>query len=284
LGGFRRRIPGQDKRSPIGANQAANTGFPRAPAPCTLEPDEDKAMTLNVTSTTPVETTAAGSLEITGDTKVGELAARHPQSTRVFARHNIDFCCGGGRPLSEACAASDLDLETIVAELQEELSSNKDLRNWSKAPFGEIIDHILAAYHAPLREELPRLEAMARKVNEVHGAKEPERLPALLSTLLALEAELTDHMMKEEQILFPMIRRGEGAFAGGPISVMEEEHESAGAALLKLRELTSDYTVPEEACTTWRALWHGLESLESELHDHIHLENNILFPRALTEA
>jgi regulator of cell morphogenesis and NO signaling len=109
----------------------------------------------------------------------------------------------------------------------------------------------------------------------------PEVLPELLSTFLALKAELQGHFPKEEQILFPMILRGEGTLASGPISVMESEHESAGAALKRLRELTNDYEVPAEACTTWRALWHGLAELEGSLHRHIHLENNILFPRAV---
>jgi regulator of cell morphogenesis and NO signaling len=122
---------------------------------------------------------------------------------------------------------------------------------------------------------------MAAKVLEVHRDKDPQRLAELIKVYGGLKAELLNHMAKEEQILFPMILRGQGAMAGGPISVMEQEHESAGAALRRLRELTDDYQVPAEACNTWRALWHGLEALEQSLHQHIHLENNILFPRAL---
>ena len=122
---------------------------------------------------------------------------------------------------------------------------------------------------------------MARKVNKVHGKKRPESLPELLEVYLGLKAELEQHMLKEEQILFPMIRRGEGATTGGPISVMEYEHDSAGRALERLRVLTDEFTVPEQACNTWRALWHGLAAFEESLHQHIHLENNILFPRAL---
>lgn len=106
-------------------------------------------------------------------------------------------------------------------------------------------------------------------------------LDELVSVFVGLKVELEEHMAKEEQILFPMIQQGKGAFADGPISVMEHEHEEAGAALRRLRSLTNDYTVPEEACNTWRALWHRLASLEQSLHRHIHLENNILFPRAL---
>jgi regulator of cell morphogenesis and NO signaling len=122
---------------------------------------------------------------------------------------------------------------------------------------------------------------MARKVVRVHGAREPDVLPELLSTFLGLKAELMQHMMKEEAILFPMIRRGQGSMALRLISVMEAEHSSAGDALARLRELTNEYRAPADACNTWRALWLGLGALEDALHQHIHLENNILFPRAL---
>ena len=124
---------------------------------------------------------------------------------------------------------------------------------------------------------------MAAKVLEVNGEKNPQMFNELNSVFLQMKAELDQHMIKEEQILFPMILSGQGAMAHGPITVMEREHESAGDALRRLRELTSDYTVPEEACNTWRALWHGLAELETALHEHIHLENNILFPRALAD-
>jgi regulator of cell morphogenesis and NO signaling len=143
------------------------------------------------------------------------------------------------------------------------------------------VTHILVAYHQPLKEELPRLEAMARKVLQVHGEKEPQMLAELLAVFLGLKAELEPHMEKEEQILFPMIERRQGVLADGPVEVMREEHDRAGLALKRLRELTNDYEVPPRACNTWRALWHGLAALEESLHQHIHLENNVLFPRAL---
>ncbi len=219
---------------------------------------------------------------LTPDTTVGEIAVDHPLATRVFARHNIDFCCGGGRPLAEVCTRLGLDTVAMLKEIQQELaSSDEPERRWDEAPLEDLIDHILTAYHRPLDEELPRLEAMVRKVHNVHGEKDPERFAELLAVYLALKAELQEHMMKEEQILFPMIRQGRGAMASGPVSVMMHEHDSAGNALRRLRELTNDYQPPEGACTTWRALWHGLAALETALHEHIHLENNILFPRAL---
>ncbi len=219
---------------------------------------------------------------VTSDTKVGNLAVQHPQATRVFARHGIDFCCGGGQSLRAACEAQGLETQVVLAEIEQELAVGDEIGgDWDQAPLSDLIDHILITYHRPLDEELPRLETMARKVLEVHGDKDPQRLSELLNVYLGLKAELQQHMMKEEQILFPLIKQGQGAMASGPISVMEREHESAGSALKQLRVLANDYEVPAEACNTWRALWHGLAALENDLHQHIHLENNILFPRAL---
>jgi regulator of cell morphogenesis and NO signaling len=221
-------------------------------------------------------------MSITTTHPVGTIAAEHPLATRVFARHGIDFCCGGGRPLEAVCEEKGLEPAVVLEEILKEIAATSGFsESWSEAPLDHLMDHILHAYHKPLWEELPRLDAMARKVLEVHHDKNPEGLTELVRVYGALRAELEQHMMKEEQILFPMVRRGQGIMASGPISVMEYEHEAAGEALRRLRVLTSDYEVPAEACNTWRALWHGLAALETELHEHIHLENNILFPRAL---
>jgi regulator of cell morphogenesis and NO signaling len=221
-------------------------------------------------------------MTIDTDKTVGQLAAEHPPVTMVFSRHHIDYCCGGGVSLREACERRGLDLAVVLDEIQRTLASPAPSEErWDEAPFEALIEHIVTVYHGSLREELPRLESMARKVCETHRDKEPEMLPELLSVYVGLKAELDEHMMKEEQILFPMIARGQGFMADAPISVMEHEHDSAARALRRLRQLTNDYRVPAEACTTWRALWHGLAALEEALHRHIHLENNILFPRAL---
>lgn len=227
-------------------------------------------------------TATPDTLDVDLDARVGQIAARHPLATRVFARHRIDFCCGGGRPLGTVCAERGLDGDAVLDEIRRELATpGTREERWDEAPLGELVEHILAAYHRPLKEELPRLEAMADRVVQVHADKDPERLPELLSVLRRLKAELEDHMEKEEVVLFPMIRRDEGAMADGPIAMMEHEHDDAAVALRRLRELTDGYTVPAQACNTWRALWHGLAALEEAMHRHIHLENNILFPRAL---
>ncbi len=221
-------------------------------------------------------------MSINIETTVGQIATEHPLATRVFARHNIDYCCGGGSSLREVCNQNSLDTDVILAEIQNEIKSQESNdKQWDKEPLTDLIDHILITYHRPLDEEIPRLESMVHKVYNVHGDKNPEMFSELRQVYLTLINEIRAHMMKEEQILFPMIKRGAGGMANGPINVMIQEHVSAGNALKRIRELTKNYQLPEEASNTWRALWHGLEAFEEALHHHIHLENNILFPRAL---
>ena len=220
-------------------------------------------------------------MTITNDTTVASVATRHPLATRVFARHGIDFCCGGGNSLAVACTRNGVDIAQVVEELEREIASEPaETIRWDEQPIGALIDHILDAYHAPLREELPRIDEMMRKVHRVHGDKDQARFDELLSTFQAIRADIDQHLVKEEEILFPMIRNGNGAMAMGPMHVMELEHDTLAGLLQKTRELTGDFAVPEGACNTWRALWAGLEDLERSLHEHIHLENNVLHPRA----
>ena len=214
-----------------------------------------------------------------GAPTVADVARQGVAATRVLQRHKIDFCCGGGRPLAEACAARGVTAEDVLAEVAAETAS-PDETDWTTAPLGALIDHIIARFHVPLREELPRLAFLAHKVARVHEERDA-RLPALRDVYLEIAAELGPHLDKEEQILFPWIRRGKGSSAGAPVRVMESEHEHVGRLLVRLRELADDYVVPEAACGSWRALWEGLETLEADLHAHIHLENNVLHPRAL---
>lgn len=218
-------------------------------------------------------------MNVTPASRVGEIAAHHPLATRVFARHGIDFCCGGGVPLAEACARRGVAADVVVGEIDALLAGAPATREpWLEAPLGALVEHIVTTFHRPLREELPRLEAMARKVARVHAERDPEgRLPAIEATVVALRGELEDHMAREEAVLFPALLDGHPDL---PFEVFEAEHAAAGDGLARLRELTEDYVAPADACNTWRALWAGLEDLETVMHEHVHLENNILFPRA----
>ena len=221
-------------------------------------------------------------MNINAETKVGEIAAHYPMATQVFSRHGIDFCCGGGVPLRQACDRRGLATPQVLAEIELALAgADEDLERWDQAPVAELVGHIVNAYHLPLREELPRLESMARKVARVHRDKDPERLEGLLETFLNLKNELEDHMAREEDVLFPEIL-GQGEDALVALDRFVDDHSEAGEALAQIRQLTDDFQVPNEACNTWRALWHGLEALEHSLHHHIHLENNVLFPRVNT--
>ncbi|MFP3940626.1 MAG: iron-sulfur cluster repair di-iron protein [Thermoanaerobaculia bacterium] len=233
-------------------------------------------------------------MDITPELHVAKIATRHPGTIRVFQRHGIDFCCGGKRPLAEACTEHGLDFESLREELAAEMAGPvPDEKDWNEASLTELIDHIVGRYHDSLRQELPRLAAMADRVLTVHGEKYPDMLPALARTFHGLRSELESHTMKEEQILFPWVREmeglartGAGAAAApgpsvdGPIAVMEAEHDDAAHALAELRRLTEGFQPPTGACTTFRGLYHGLAELEADTHRHIHLENNVLFPRA----
>ena len=213
-------------------------------------------------------------------TTLAELAATRAGATRVFQRYGLDFCCHGQIPLADACSAHGLDPAAIAAEIAAEARPEEQFERWDERPLPELIEHVLRRYHDVHRAELPGLLGLARKVERVHGSK--PSCPSGLADLLARVAdELEDHMQKEEQVLFPLLLAGRGRMAVLPIQVMEQEHEDHGANLARLRALAHDYVPPAEACGTWRALYVGLAELERELMQHIHLENNVLFPRAL---
>ena len=228
-------------------------------------------------------------MNITDSTTVADIAAALPSSIRVFQQHGIDFCCGGKTRLAAACEAHGVPFAEVVAAIQDSARTPQaDQRDWTVSPLHQLADHIVARYHGPLREELPRLESMAAKVCRVHGARAAYlvRLEAVVSEL---SAELRTHMRKEELVLFPAIRAIERGTPSGvridaPIAVMEHEHDQAGTMLGELRAITGGYIPPEWACQTFRALYHGLSELDAAMHVHVHLENNILFPRALALA
>jgi regulator of cell morphogenesis and NO signaling len=230
-------------------------------------------------------------ISISPDAAVADVAVRHPRTIPVFERLGIDYCCRGARPLVQAVAEKGLDWQSVGAQLEEALrdpGAGKEPASWDDARLSELADYIVERYHAKLRNDLPLLTSMGERVIDAHGARHPE-LRDVAASFAGLRAELESHMMKEEHVLFPFIRLLEAGSGSehpmlgriaSPISVMEAEHDSAGAALATLRAATSNYDAPADACPTLRGYYDGLATLERELHEHIHLENNVLFPRA----
>ncbi len=211
---------------------------------------------------------------------LGSLACLIPGATRVFRQYKLDFCCGGNTALRDAAELRNLDAQAIAAELASLGSDPSSEPDWRNEPAAELIDHILERYHERHREQLPELIRLASRVEQVHGNKADCPL-GLAEHLWSMQQELESHMLKEEQILFPMLQRNiQLPQTQGPIAVMRFEHDQHGAALERLAELTDDITPPANACNTWRALYRGLEELRSDLMHHIHLENNILFVNA----
>jgi len=226
---------------------------------------------------------------------VGEIAAELPSCTREFEKLGIDYCCGGNRTLGQACTEAKLPIDEVLQRLKNSAQSATDTnstQNWQQAPLADLITNITSTHHAFIRSESPRITALTAKVVGVHGKNHGELLP-VQELFTALSEELSVHLMKEEQILFPYIlRMEESAVAGepappamfgtvmNPIGMMMREHDGAGDALRALRTATKDYTLPEDACISYRTLYQALQGFEADLHQHIHKENNILFPRA----
>ena len=218
-------------------------------------------------------------------TPVGQLVAERPERARVFEEFNIDYCCGGKRTLGEACLRRGVDPEAVVQRLDILDASPHSLQtDWQAAPLSELCDHIVATHHQYLRRELPRLQALLAKIARVHGDRHPE-LTQLLCVFDTFQLDLSHHMDKEEQVLFPLIKQLAASSIPAnrsmvaPIRVMEAEHDRAGAALAEMRRLTDGYQMPADGCTTYRVAFDALNQLEHDMHQHVHLENNVLFPR-----
>ncbi|MDO9149487.1 MAG: iron-sulfur cluster repair protein YtfE [Hydrogenophaga sp.] len=206
---------------------------------------------------------------------IGQIAVNLPGSTAVFRRLKLDFCCGGQMPLQQACASKGLPLDAVLAELAE--LERPDELPATESPEA-LVNHILTRYHAVHREQLPELIRMARRVEAVH--RESPDVPVGLADLLeTMEAELLGHMALEEQVLFPLLRSGGQGADSGPIQTMRDDHTGHGAQLERLMTLTDDANPPRGACNTWRALYAGIAQLSDDLINHIHLENNVLFPQ-----
>jgi regulator of cell morphogenesis and NO signaling len=233
-------------------------------------------------------------MNIGSETAVGDIAAEYPASIAVLERLGIDFCCGGKTSLANACARHDLDLESVLAELSHKQHNVNDAdRQWQQAPLKDLAEYIVRKHHAFTREQLKLIGDLMIKVERRHGADHPEVFE-IGKVIAVIGSELTHHSYCEENTLFPYIAHLENSQSTAPHAVfgsvetpitrMMMEHDQAGEELRTLRTLTNNYTPPAVVCSTWRALYRALEEFEQDLHRHIHLENNILFPRTMALA
>ncbi len=210
---------------------------------------------------------------------LADLALNINGAAALLRQHQLDYCCGGKQTLAEAAAAQQMDVAWLESELAGMVATPVE-QDWRNTNVSELIEFILQRYHEVHREQFPELIALAEEVERVHAGK-PQVPTGLALQLQALADELESHMQKEERVLFPMIKSGMGAHATMPISVMEKEHEDAGEMVVSIMTLTHQLTLPEHACTTWKVLYQGVDEMLADLMNHIHLENSVLFPRAL---
>lgn len=231
---------------------------------------------------------------ITSDTPVRDIAVGLPTAIPVLERFGIDYCCGGKHTLAEACSKRDLNVAPVLEELerQQQNTSTSDAQ-WQKAPLKDLTQYIVEKHHAFARQQLDLIRELATKVERRHGDRHPEVFQ-VSEACAAITTELTHHFFCEENVLFPYVAQLEAGqqpvlppvfgSVEQPITRMMLDHDHTGNELRLVREITNDYQPPADACTTYRALYRALEDLERDLHQHIHLENNILFPRALEQA
>jgi regulator of cell morphogenesis and NO signaling len=233
--------------------------------------------------------------EATISRTIGEMAAENPAAAAVFEKAGLDYCCGGGQTLSEACRAAGISAGEVEESIRQagEKRTQTAARNWTAEPLTDLIAHIRNVHHAYTRAALERLTPLFDKVCGAHEKNHSE-LREMRAVFAGLAQELTLHLMKEEMALFPYVERMEEAAVEksaappapfgsvrNPIAMMQSEHDGAGDALRQLRTLGGGYAVPADGCASYRSLYQALEELEADLHQHIHLENNILFPRAI---
>jgi len=221
-------------------------------------------------------------------TTVADIVIANPAAARVFERYEIDYCCQGQRPLQQACSEAGIDSAAVMADLAA-LAAPATVAPIEDS-VGALIGHVIATHHTYLRRELPRLAELMTKVIAAHGERHPE-VHQVAATLQTLSDDLLPHLLKEERVLFPLALELLGAVEAtslhsgsvtNPIRAMHVEHDEVGALLAALRHQTQGYSAPADACPTWRALYAGLAEMEADVHQHVHLENNVLFPKIIS--
>ncbi len=227
---------------------------------------------------------------VTQERTLAEIVDLDAGSARVLERFGLDYCCGGRRPLGQACATAGIDADEVLAALA--TLEHRGAPAWVAMGPAELVDHIESTHHAYLHAELPRLQALAEKVEGVHGGRHPE-LARVTGLTLALRQDLEPHLAKEEAVLFPMIRQLASSAAAptfhcgsiaNPIQVMLAEHDRTGELLDELREATDGFTPPDDACASYRMLFEGFAEVTADTHLHVHKENDLLFPAVLALA
>ncbi|MTI87854.1 MAG: iron-sulfur cluster repair di-iron protein [Balneolaceae bacterium] len=224
-------------------------------------------------------------METLSQKTVGEIVADDYRASQIFRSYGLDFCCGGKVPLEQACSKKSIDFEAVMRDLStltETGSDNHNYKDWSP---DFLVDYIVNNHHNFVRKMLPEIGFYAEKVARVHGKRDPELLDILQKVQL-LSEEMTGHLLKEEEELFPQIKElVQQEKAGGVkeaiIEALEEEHDKAGALMAEIEQLTNGFNPPSTACASYRVLFQNLEGFQKDLHKHVHLENNILFPKAL---
>lgn len=230
---------------------------------------------------------------------VAEIVLRHPRLRARLEQLGVDYCCGGKKPLADAVKDAGLDLKTVLADLEQtlrQMQTNAPVTDWTAVSLTVLAGHILDTHHAFTKTQLARIGMLLARVQNAHRNRHGAMLDSLRNAFDPLRAELEAHLMKEEQILFPAIKAIDGFLAGRndrpvvhcgsvvhPIHQMEHEHDEAGAILVNMRKITHNYRLPRDACETFKALYEALAALEADLHEHIHLENNILFPASVAQ-
>ncbi|HAX48457.1 MAG TPA: iron-sulfur cluster repair di-iron protein [Ignavibacteria bacterium] len=224
--------------------------------------------------------------------KVGEVVAENFHAAKVFENHGLDFCCGGKRTIEDACKTKGVDINNLLAELEKLNAGNPPSTHFDKWEADFLTDYIINNHHAYVNNAVSTIEHHLQKVVSAHGARHPE-VCSIESIFTELKNELLEHMAKEERMLFPYIKKLSFAIKNSiempaapfgpvdnPIKVMESEHDNAGLLLKKINALSDSYIPPADACATFRVLYGELKEFEEDLHMHIHLENNVLFPKA----